>query len=213
MGTNVAVHNSTHYPVPADDEILVITEAELRMKEMPLDRLRQEDEIQTRPMHSQTMKMVFQQAPLSPAWRDALSLPPSKVFLPPMRQTLPPLGAQVKVTFSDISGMQRKTDVASIDRNRQGDNFDRDASRVFQLSMKVTDGRTFVETDDVLNCQLDYDASPQSGSPLSFKRLPTSSAGTPIGIRIELLGQVVRVQIASNSSPNAVEDKAKLLWG
>jgi hypothetical protein len=178
------------------------------MKEMKLDELRKGDEIQPRPTAPRTMKMLFQQGQPRPASRDAMSLPPLAVFLPPKPQTDPSWGAQVKTRFRDISGMQRKCEVAYINKNRQVDNWDRDYSQVFQLPMVVIDERTSVEADDVPTCRPDYDDPPQSASPMSAKRLPTSSVATPTAVRLEPLGQ-----IASNTSPKALEHQARiLLW-
>jgi hypothetical protein len=213
MGTVIAVHESTHYPVRTDYEIHIITVEELRLEQMKLDKLRKEDKIQRRPTPPPKMQTILRQVTPRPVSRDALSLPPSMVFLPPKPETPPKWGAQVKVVFRDIRGMQRKTEVAFINKYRQNDNWDRDASRVFQLLMKVIDERTFVEAEDVLACRPDNDTPPQNAAPMSFKDPPTSPVGAPIAIRLERWGQVVPVHIASNSSPKAVEDKGRLLCG
>jgi hypothetical protein len=102
------------------------------------------------------------------------------------------------VIFRDVSGMLAKTEIAYINKHRQGENWDRDASRVFQLPMKVIDERTFVEAEDIHTRRPDYDAPSQSAPPMSFKRLPTSSVGAPVAIRLELLGQVVLVIVLQN---------------
>jgi hypothetical protein len=40
-----------------------------------------------------------------------------------------------------------------------------------------------------------------------------SSVATPVVIRLDLLGQTAAVQVASNASPKAVEDQARIMWG
>jgi hypothetical protein len=87
------------------------------------------------------------------------------VFLPPQPQSLPPGGAQVKLDFRDISGIQKKVEVAFISKRHEGDNWVRDASRVI-------DERIEVETWEVLTCQPDYDAF--SGSCLRSIKIPSS---------------------------------------
>jgi hypothetical protein len=147
----------THFPIRTDDEILIADEAHVGMEEMKLDKLREEDEIQRKPVSSPSMQMLFKQGPPLPVSRE-VSLRPSAVFLPPKPQPVPSWGDQVKITFRDISGMQKKQEVAFVNQFRQNDNWPRDASRVFQLPMNVIDERTSVETDDVLTCMSDYDA-------------------------------------------------------
>jgi hypothetical protein len=67
----------------------------------------------------------------------------------------PRWGAKIKIVFVDINWIQRKTEVAYVNERREGDNWDKDASRVFQVRMKVTDERVEVEMDDILTCQPD----------------------------------------------------------
>jgi hypothetical protein len=51
MGAPVVIHNDTHFPVRTDDEILIATEVEIKMEEMKLEKLREEDQIRARPPH------------------------------------------------------------------------------------------------------------------------------------------------------------------
>jgi hypothetical protein len=124
-----------------------------------------------------------------------------------------PWGAQIKATFRDISGIQKNCEMVFINKRREGDNWDRDATRVFHLPIKVIDKRTDVETDDVITCQPDYDAPSQGATPTKFARLPTSKISHQITIGIELKGGTAELSIASDASTRTVEDKARILWG
>jgi hypothetical protein len=107
---------------------------------MKLDALRKEDEIRTRTKVAPTMQHVFQQAQPCPNSRDVTSTP-WPVFQPPKPQSTPSWGAQVKVAFRDISGLQSKYKMAFVRTRRDGDNWDRDATQVFGAAILQDVGR------------------------------------------------------------------------
>jgi hypothetical protein len=175
---------------------------------MKFDALRKEDEIPAKPVTFPTMQQVVHQDSPRPKSREATLL------RWPTAQTLRPPGPVYSFVGSAVkSGVQKKEEVAFTNRRREGNNWDRYASRTFQLPMKVTDRRTEVDPRDVPTYQPDYLAPAQGTTAMKFAKLPTSAPDHPVAIRVALKGQTVGVTIASNSSPSGVEDKARLIWG
>jgi hypothetical protein len=160
------------------------------MEQMKLAALRKEDETRDKSSVVPMMQQAFKQAPPRLNSRDTPTRqwPTPQAFLPPRPQSTPPWGAQTKVEFRDVSGVQKKSEVPFVNKRREGDTWDRDASRAFHLQMKALGERVEVETDDVLTCQPDYDAFSQGTTPTKFTKLPTSTALYPIAIGIELNG-------------------------
>jgi hypothetical protein len=90
-------------------------------------------------------------------------------------------------------------------RQRDGDNWDRDASRVFHLPTKVADLRTEIEADDILTCEPDYEGTAIGTASAGFKKLPTGTTSYLVAIRLELKGQTVGLVVAGNASATSVE--------
>jgi hypothetical protein len=158
------------------------------MNQMELDALRKEDEIRTRPKVVSTMQQIFKQALPRPSSRHVVT-PPWPTFKPIRPQSIPPWVARRRVTFRDISWIQKGCEVASVNERFDGDDWDQNASRVFQVPMKVIDERIEAETDDVM-------------LPLRERHQWASRDFRPAG-----------PTIASNASPSDVEGAARGLWG
>jgi hypothetical protein len=214
VGMKCLIRNGTRFPVQTDDDVLIATKDEGHMEQTKLHPLRQEDEIRAnpKPKAPPTMQQVLKHDPPLPSSRDVT---PTVwlTFLPPKPQSTPPWSAQTKVTFRGISGIQSKCQLAFVSKRQDGDNWDKDATSVFHLQMKLIDERTEVETDHVFTCRPDYDANTTGTTMVTFTKLSTSAPSHPVAIKVELNGHVKELSISSNASQGSVTTEARTILG
>jgi hypothetical protein len=119
----------------------------------------------------------------------------------------------VKVTFRDITGIQKKAKDAYVHPIRKGDDWERADAWVFGIPMKVTDEPMSAQTDDILTCEPLYDDAAIGTTSTGFKKLATLTAGIPVAIQVCFNGQRLALQIANNAPQIAVLNQVRARFG
>jgi hypothetical protein len=93
------VHDSATYSVKTNDEILIVTEQEVKLIEIKFAALRKDEEARAEAQAPPTMRQLTVMAPQVAMSREIL--PPTIAFQPPVPQSANVWGARVKITFRD----------------------------------------------------------------------------------------------------------------